>query len=87
MAKDEKKFSTAYGNILSPEDFDNLTYDRRIVYVLAKMKFEDDFGSHTVELCRYLQPQTKLPPELSGASKMIVEIWGDCGEFNGELNR
>ncbi len=83
MAKGDRNFSSASGNILTPEDFNNLTSDRRTVYVLARVLFEDDFGSHTVEYCHFLEPQTKMPPGYPGQVG-IVEIWGDCEEYNGE---
>jgi hypothetical protein len=37
MAKGDKNFSGANGNVLSPEDLNNLIADRRIAYVLTRV--------------------------------------------------
>ena len=83
IAKNERRFHTAGGNILSPEDFANLVADRRTAFILSRVSFEDDFGSHTVELCEYMEPQAKMPPDFSG-SVSIIEIFAPCQEYNGE---
>jgi len=70
LPKDQETFITASGEILSPEDLANILDGRRVAFVLASVRFKDDFGSHEARLCRSL-----LPPTL--------KIWGAC-PYEGE---
>lgn len=74
FVKGATAFHTAEGTILSPEDYDNLVYGRRVVYLIAELKYEDDSGKHTRQLCKAL-----VPPQPGG-----ILIWGACLGFNGE---
>ncbi|HXC48268.1 MAG TPA: hypothetical protein VNU20_08235 [Candidatus Sulfotelmatobacter sp.] len=67
-------FVTAEGVVLSPEDYDNLVYGRRVIYMVAEFLYEDDSGSHVRRYCGSLQPP------LPGGGL----IWADCTGFNGE---
>lgn len=85
--KDSESFSTAAGDVISPEDYSNLTTGRRTVFVIGNLTFDDDFGSHEFDVCQVIQKQMELPPDfLPGFNKVTVptEIWGFCSIFNGE---
>jgi hypothetical protein len=74
LAKGDSAFLTAHGAILSPEDYDNLVYGRRVEYLIVEFSYHDDAGSHVRQLC-----QSLLPPQEGG-----FLIWGSCESFNGE---
>ena len=74
MSKGEFGFVTCAGDIVTPEDLDNLKFGRRMVYVVGLWKFDDDFGSHTHEVCTRLQP-----PDAGGAF-----ILAGCEEHTAE---
>jgi hypothetical protein len=85
ISKGSRTFVSAAGAILTPEDFNNVVADRKTVYVLARILFEDDFGSHTTEVCSYLEPQqTKLLPAPINGNVTVVEIFQNCQEHKGE---
>jgi len=67
-------FSTAPGVILAPEDYDNLVYGRRVVYVVAEIPYRDDSGQHVRHYCAVLQP-----PQSGGTM-----IWHFCDSYNDE---
>jgi hypothetical protein len=66
-------FTTAFGQILSPEDYANLVNGRRVAFVLAELQYADSIGKHTVKSCNSLQP-----PQVGG-----LLIWGSCSHYNG----
>jgi hypothetical protein len=72
--KNGNEFATAPGSILSPEDYDNLVFGRRVVYVLAEFVYSDAVGNHDIQYCASLQP-----PQPGG-----LVIWGSCSGYNGE---
>jgi len=74
LAKDAAQFSTASGIILSPEDYDNLVYGRRVVYTMTEISYSDDSGKHSRQFCAALEP-----PQQGGEM-----IWAVCGVFNSE---
>ena len=85
--KDNAQFSTASGEVLSPEDYSNLTTGRRTVFVIGKVTFNDDFGSHELDICQALLPQESIPPGAFPSlhvSVPIQEIWSDCETFDSE---
>jgi hypothetical protein len=73
-AKDENGFATFKGDILTPEDSQNIKSGRRIVFVVGEFTFDDDLGSHYHKVCDWLQP-----PEVGGAI-----IFGHCPEYTEE---
>jgi hypothetical protein len=81
--KDFEMFNTAAGAVLSPEDYSNLTTDRRTVFVIGKVTFDDDFGSHEFDVCQMMQPQEKYSAGAPTIS-LVHEIWGTCDSFSGE---
>jgi hypothetical protein len=83
IAKGEQSFDTAWGDILTPEDYSNLVNDRRIAFILSRTYFEDDFGSHVAELCKYIEPQPKPTADVN-IPYIVVEIYAGCTEYNGE---
>jgi len=66
---------TAQGDILSPEDRQNIMSGRRAVYVLVNMHFTDDFGGHEYHFCQFLSP-----PQGGGGTM----IWNFCSPYNDE---
>jgi hypothetical protein len=56
IAKDETGFITAQGDIVTPEDFKNVTLGRRTVFLVGTFWFDDDFGSHYHNFCWLLEP-------------------------------
>jgi hypothetical protein len=74
LVKGDTGFATVAGIVLSPEDYQNLVYGRRTIYVVAEYSYNDDSGKHTRQFCRGL-----LPPQPGG-----LLIWADCEQFNGE---
>jgi hypothetical protein len=85
-AKDYEVFDTAWGEIMSPEDYSNVTTNnRRTVFVIGKVTFDDDFGPHEFDVCRVLQPQDSVPISASPSPHIIAqETWGTCGILEGE---
>jgi hypothetical protein len=74
LTKDDKAWVTASGPIVSPEDYDNFVYGRRVAYVIVELSYYDDSGDHTRHLCIALEP-----PQPGG-----VMIWDYCGNYNDE---
>lgn len=74
LANGDKEWVTAHGPIVSPEDYDNFVYGRRVVYVAVELTYRDDSGTHVRHYCGVLQP-----PEPGG-----VVIWAYCGAYNDE---
>ena len=74
LAKGVSGWSTAQGSILSPEDYDNLVYGRRVVFVVGELTYSDDSGKHIRDFCSEL-----APPQRGG-----LMIWGYCDSFNSE---
>lgn len=74
LTKGESGFVSAKGPILSPEDYNNLVFGRRVLYVVVETAYNDDSGQHTRQMCRALQP-----PQPGG-----VLIWANCDNFNDE---
>jgi len=72
--KDDTELSTAWGEILSPEDYSNLTTGRRTVFVIGKVTFADDFGSHEFDICRVIQPQGSVPTDAFPSLHVNVPI-------------
>ena len=86
LPKGQPSFISAAGVILTPEDYNNIIANRKTVYVLARVLFEDDFGSHTAEVCEYLEPQqTRLLPAPFPGPVKVVEIFQGCQDHNGEI--
>jgi hypothetical protein len=77
-------FVTAAGDILSSEDYDSLIHDRRKVFVVGKITYADDFGSHEDDVCEAIQPQIALPPDIVPNKISVQVIWGGCSIFSGE---
>lgn len=75
QVKGDSAFVTAEGPVLSPEDYNNLVYGRRVVYVVAELAYHDDSGTHVRQYCQFLQP-----PATGG-----ILIWAYCDNFNGEF--
>jgi len=67
-------FMVAQGLVLSNTDFENIVTNIRVVYIVGRIKFKDDFGSHTQYICKALQ----RPVSATGAD------WGTCGEWDDE---
>jgi hypothetical protein len=74
FTRDEYGFITYEGDILTPEDFQNIVFGRRLIYVIGVFTFEDDAGTHYHNVCTFL-----LPP-ISGG----LLIWKGCGEHTEE---
>jgi hypothetical protein len=75
MPKGAIQFVSAQGQILSPEDYANLVYGRRVVYVIAELAYKDDSGGHFRRYCQALEP-----PQPGG-----IVIWANCDHFNDEI--
>jgi hypothetical protein len=57
IAKDQPgAFDTCKGDPLTPEDFSNIVFGRKVIYVVGVWKFEDDLGHHYHNICVSLQP-------------------------------
>lgn len=82
--KGSQAFFTAHGPILSPEDRDNLIHGRRTLFVVGAIRFQDDFGTHELHICKFLQSQA-TPPEMPDfIHPQVLEIWHGCDEWDGE---
>jgi hypothetical protein len=55
LTKDETGFGTFEGDILTPEDFQNIISGRRLVYEVGAFWFDDDLGSHDHNICWLLR--------------------------------
>lgn len=82
MARDDELWLTAYGPVLSPEDVSNITLGRRVIYLVASIGFEDDYGSHIRHMCKVI-----LPPH--PGQSLIIWPGGtiavqECGTYNDE---
>jgi hypothetical protein len=75
LQKDQEKYITAYGPTLSAEDVTNIMIGKKVVYVVADITFDDDFGSHAQHVCQLIEP---IVPERQ------FEIWSDCHQYNSE---
>jgi hypothetical protein len=65
---------SAEGEILPPEDRQNIISGRRVVYALVNLHFTDDFGRHEFHTCQFLSP-----PQEGGTM-----IWNFCSLYNEE---
>jgi len=74
LPRGSKQYGSARGQILSPEDYNNLIYGRRVAYLVAELAYQDDAGKHYRHYCQALQP-----PMPGG-----VVIWADCNKYNDE---
>jgi len=74
LGKDEPKWNTYFGDILTPEDFMNVRFGRRRLYEVGTLWFDDDTGSHYQNFCYRLQP-----PQPRG-----MVIFSDCEEHTDE---
>lgn len=81
LAKDATAWSTAYGNIVTPEDLNNLTTGRKVMYVVGILQFRDDLGKHSLRICRYLQP----PEPTRSGSLMKYGVLASCSRYNDEV--
>lgn len=74
IAKDQEGFVTNEGDILTPEDSQNITLGRRVIYEVGTFWFDDDRGAHHHNFCWLLHP-----PAIGG--RIITEA---CREFTDE---
>ena len=81
LPKDNRAWATAKGAILTPEDLNNLASGRRVVYVVGILRFRDDFGKHTLRICRYLQP----PEPTRSGGRIVFGTWAYCSRYNDEV--
>lgn len=59
IERGESGFVSFKGDIVSPEDYQNLVNGRRIAYIVGLFSWDDDSGAHSHELCKRLQPPFK----------------------------
>jgi hypothetical protein len=81
LAKDTYRWATAEGAILTPEDLNNLSTGRKVMYVVSVVQFRDDVGKRTLRICRFLQPPE---PTRSGASIRFGDM-ASCSRYNDEV--
>jgi hypothetical protein len=74
LAKGADQFGSAKGPILSPEDYANLMFGRRVAYIVAELRYRDDIGAHYRHYCQAL-----LPPQPGGHV-----IFATCENYNDE---
>jgi hypothetical protein len=67
-------YFTANGDIVTPDDLDNITHGRRVLYLVGILKFDDDLSSHIHNVCWLLRP-----PQVGGI--IIPEL---CKEHTDE---
>jgi hypothetical protein len=67
-------FFTADGSTLTPEDYANLANGRRVLHVIAYVKYTDDFGTHEFQFCQMLQP---IRPYSAKPIWAICEVYND----------
>lgn len=57
IAKEQIGFKTYEGDILTPEDYQNIVAGRRVILIVGRIAFDDDFGSHVHNVCQRLEPR------------------------------
>ena len=70
-------FMTAQGPVLGVDDVNNIMNNIKVVYVIGRIDFKDDFGKHTQNICKYLQRPVSSQ----------TMIWGTCGMSEDEQDR
>jgi hypothetical protein len=55
IAKDDTGITTFDGDILTPEDFQNIIHGRRFIYEVGTFWFDDDLGGHYHNFCWILR--------------------------------
>lgn len=74
IAKADSGWTTSEGDVLTPEDFQNVISGRRLIYQVGAFWFEDDTGGHYHNFCWFLM----APRE---GEKIIPAL---CQEHNEE---
>jgi len=82
LAKDTYIWASAGGAIVTPEDLNNLSTGRKVMYVVGVVRFRDDVGKHTLRICQYLQPPE---PTRSGAT-IEFGTMAQCSRYNDEVD-
>lgn len=81
LAKDTYRWASTGGAIVTPEDLNNLSTGRKVMYVVGVVRFQDDVGKHTLRICQYLQPPE---PTRSGAG-IPFGTMSQCSRYNDEV--
>ena len=81
LAKDTYRWASTAGSIVTPEDRNNLSTGRKVMYVVGVVRFRDDVGKHTLRICQYLQPPE---PTRSGAGIPFGDF-AQCSRYNDEV--
>ncbi len=82
QSKDEIRWSTAKGAILTPTDYANLRSGKNVVFIVGLIQFRDDFGKHRLRMCRYIQPSGPI----GDGGKLEPGVIAMCETYNNELD-
>lgn len=84
QTKDDDRWSTTKGGpIFSAEDNAKFVSGQTVIFAVGIIQFRDDFGEHTLRMCRYLQPPRVTP---DGRGKEVFGPVGMCERYNDEVD-